>query len=226
MTQMYEQGPTPDVEEVLQREPIMSAVPVTIQEPVDVRQLPAKRGKWDSIMLTVGTPRLVLDADPRVKRWITSVSFPTTPNTTTPAVTNQVPLAASGVAAYNNNPVGVIQNIAGGTVTVIAVNGVTTGVTSGAFFVPAGGTITVTYTVAPTTYNTTGVPVAGTLAATAVVLGSESQIKAPNGPYGFFYTPGSTPPIFEGISEETWGVALGPVNQSAVFSFRAEAWAD
>lgn len=40
-------------------------------------------------------------------------------------------------------------NITGGTVTVIAVDGVTTGLTSGTFIVPAGHTITLTYSVAP-----------------------------------------------------------------------------
>lgn len=142
MTGIYETGPVPDVEEVLQREPAMSAVPVSLQEPVDVRALPAKRGKWDSVTLVTGQPRILFDADPRVKRWITSCSLPT------------------------------------------------------------GST------------------------ATAVMLGSEAQVKAPNGPFGFIYTPGLNVPPFEGVSEETWGVALGPANQIIVVSFRAEFWAD
>lgn len=142
MTESYEYGPVPDVDEVLQREPVMSAVPVSLQEPIDVRPLPAKRGRWDSTTLTVGVPKIVMDADPRVKRWITAVSL------------------------------------------------------------PAGST------------------------ATAVMIGSESQIKAPNGPFGFVFTPGLNVPPFEGISEETWAVALGPANQLAAFSYRAEFWAD
>jgi hypothetical protein len=40
--------------------------------------------------------------------------------------------------------------ITGGTVTVIKINGVTTGLTSGQFAVPAGGSVTLTYSVAPT----------------------------------------------------------------------------
>lgn len=75
-----------------------------------------------------------------------------------PAV-NQIPLAANAVAAYNNNSAGVNQTISGGTVTAIAINGTTTGATSGTFFVPAGGTVTVTYSVAPTTYTTAGIGV-------------------------------------------------------------------
>lgn len=65
-------------------------------------------------------------------------------------------LPASGVAAYNNNNVPVQVQVGGGTVSQIAVNGVNTGVTSGFINVPANGTITVTYTVAPTTWNITG----------------------------------------------------------------------
>jgi hypothetical protein len=88
------------------------------------------------------------------------------PATGTPTPANQIALGATTVASYNNNPTGVIVNVAGGTVTVIAVNGVTTGLTSGAVFVPAGGTITLTYTVAPTTFTTTGIPGSGTNAIT------------------------------------------------------------
>ena len=71
-----------------------------------------------------------------------------------PATVNQIPLAATGVASFSNNSAGVLQTISGGTVTVIAINGTTTGLTSGTFFVPAGGTVTVTYSVAPTTFTT------------------------------------------------------------------------
>ena len=62
---------------------------------------------------------------------------PGTAGAPTPAV-NQIPLAATGVAAYNNNSAGVLQTIAGGTVTATAVNGTATGLTAGTFFVPAG----------------------------------------------------------------------------------------
>jgi hypothetical protein len=80
-----------------------------------------------------------------------------------PGAVNQIVLGATGVAAYNNNSVGVNQTISGGTVTAIAINGVTTGLTSGTFFVPAGGTVTVTYSVAPTTFTTSAVPSAVTV---------------------------------------------------------------
>lgn len=58
-------------------------------------------------------------------------------------------LAATTVAAPNPNPVPVSVTITGGTVTVIAVNGVVTGLTTGTFTVPAFGSITVTYSSAP-----------------------------------------------------------------------------
>jgi hypothetical protein len=68
----------------------------------------------------------------------------------TVAVPNPVTLAATTVASYNNNPAGVNVTVTGGTVTVIAVNGTVTGLTSGTVYVPAGGTLAITYTVAPT----------------------------------------------------------------------------
>ena len=57
---------------------------------------------------------------------------------------------ATTVAQTNPYGVAMIVTVTGGTVTVIAVNGVTTGLTSGAFMVPSGGTITLTYSIAPT----------------------------------------------------------------------------
>jgi hypothetical protein len=70
-------------------------------------------------------------------------------------------LGANTVASLNPNPVARSITITGGTVTVIAVNGVTTGLTSGTFTVPAGGSITVTYSVAPTFTDADPVPTAG-----------------------------------------------------------------
>lgn len=84
-------------------------------------------------------------------------------NVTAPAV------PASTVPAFNNNNQAVIVTVTGGTVTAIAVNGVTTGATSGAITVPAFGWITLTYSVAPTwTWaGTTGQAVADVYAGTA-----------------------------------------------------------
>lgn len=64
--------------------------------------------------------------------------------------TTAMTLGATTVASLNPNPVPVSVTISSGTVTAIAVNGVSTGQTSGTFTVPAGGSITVTYSVAPT----------------------------------------------------------------------------
>ena len=79
------------------------------------------------------------------------------------AFTSAVTLAATGVAAPNPNPVPVSVTVSGGTVTGISISGVSTGQTSGTFTVPAGGTIAVTYSVAPTTFTTADIaPAAGT----------------------------------------------------------------
>ena len=64
--------------------------------------------------------------------------------------TSAITLAASTVAAPNPNPVPVSATVSGGTVTAISISGVSTGQTSGTFTVPVGGTIAVTYSVAPT----------------------------------------------------------------------------
>lgn len=70
-------------------------------------------------------------------------------------------LAATGVASLNPNPVARSITITGGTVTQIAISGVNTGQTSGTFTVPAGGSITVTYSVGPTFADADPVPAAG-----------------------------------------------------------------
>lgn len=86
----------------------------------------------------------------------------TTVPTAAPALfATAMTLAATGVASLNPNPVARSITITGGTVTVIAVNGVTTGLTTGTFTVPVGGSITVTYSVAPTFTDADPVPTAG-----------------------------------------------------------------
>jgi hypothetical protein len=57
---------------------------------------------------------------------------------------------ASTVAQPNTTGRNVLVTVFGGTVTVIAVGGVTVGLVAGTFLVPAGSSITITYAVAPT----------------------------------------------------------------------------
>lgn len=59
-------------------------------------------------------------------------------------------IPASGTAYTNPFAFDCEVYITGGTVTVIAIGGTATGLTSGQFFVPAGETITLTYSAAPT----------------------------------------------------------------------------
>ncbi len=65
-----------------------------------------------------------------------------------PVATPAVP--ASTTAQYNNAGQSVVVTVTGGTVTVISVSGVVTGLTTGAVIVPAGGSIAITYSVALT----------------------------------------------------------------------------
>ena len=59
-------------------------------------------------------------------------------------------LAATTVASVNPNPVARSITISGGTVSAISISGGASVGTSGTFTVPVGGTIAVTYSVAPT----------------------------------------------------------------------------
>jgi len=87
-------------------------------------------------------------------------------------------LGASPATVYNNNAVGVNATVSGGTITAIAINGTTTGATSGTFFVPAGGTVTVTYsaglpTVVASRANGTAGPLGSLTGAIGVFAGPE-----------------------------------------------------
>ena len=63
---------------------------------------------------------------------------------------SQPTVPASGTAYANVNGVDCAVYVTGGTVTAVAIGGTATGLTSGQFFVPAGETITLTYSAAPT----------------------------------------------------------------------------
>ena len=136
-------------------------------------------GSWQTIQWPASTSvaasfqQLLPQAD---KRYEAQIQVTPQPVTTTPAV-NAIALPASATPAYNNNSVGVNVTVAGGTVSAIAINGTTTGATSGTFFVPAGGTITVTYTVAPTTFTTAGIPVTAISPTAFVRIGSMAQVQ-------------------------------------------------
>lgn len=66
------------------------------------------------------------------------------PSVSTPAV------PASTVTAANGSGTVVAVTVAGGTLTAVTVNGAQAGTTAGTYLVPAGGTIAVTYSAAPT----------------------------------------------------------------------------
>lgn len=65
-------------------------------------------------------------------------------NPTTPA------FPTTGTAVKNTNPYAVNVSITAGTVSHIKINGTSTGLTSGNFVVPSGGSVAVTYTGTPT----------------------------------------------------------------------------
>lgn len=173
--------PTPD-EAPFSETQVIEPIHVVVDKTEDVQETP-EFGSWQSMSWPAGTTQ-VASAQPilpqarsRKEAQIVIVGVPTT---TTPAV-NAIALPASGVAGFNNNSTGVNVTVAGGTVSAIAVNGVTTGATAGTFFVPAGGTITVTYTVAPTTFTTAGIPVTAVPAGMFVRVGTFAQVTGNGG---------------------------------------------
>jgi hypothetical protein len=105
---------------------------------------------------TISTPRDVLDttsvkqfANSRIYSarngsWSFTTFFESTPTVTTPGV------PASGTAVTNTYLVPVYVTVTGGTGTNVLINGVAQGSFDGTYTVPAGGTISLTYTVAPT----------------------------------------------------------------------------
>jgi len=62
-------------------------------------------------------------------------------------------IPASTVAVANTSPHLMWVEIVGGTVTVVAVDGATTGRIVGAFFLRPGSTIAITYSVVPTSWK-------------------------------------------------------------------------
>ena len=69
------------------------------------------------------------------------------------AAVTQLAVAATGAALTNTTGCDCMLLVGGGTITQIAIGGVNTGLTSGWFRIPAGQTVTVTYSVAPTTFQ-------------------------------------------------------------------------
>lgn len=94
------------------------------------------------------------------------------------AVPSQPAVPASTVAAQNSNVYPVQVVISGGTLTAVVVNGVTVGTGDGTYYVPAGGNISVTYTVAPTWAwsNPTGYQT-GDTGSVALYIASDSALQ-------------------------------------------------
>ena len=94
------------------------------------------QGAWNSGGPVIGASKLILRSNVGYNPVGHAVAQPAVPATT--------------VAATNTTGVDCMVYVTGGTVTAIAVGGTATGLTSGGFHVPAGSTITLTYSVAPT----------------------------------------------------------------------------
>lgn len=128
------------------------------------------------------------DVDVTVTAGTVQTIYSTSPEQPTSVVTTPA-VPASTVTATNTNPFPVLVALTGGTTTVIAVNGTTVATTTPAnVVVPAGGTIAVTYSVAPTwvwtgiAFGLSGNPLSNPF----------SLQLAPGGAVAMFYTAGPT----------------------------------
>lgn len=110
-------------------------------QPAEVAQLRCPRCWFTDAFIPVGALTL------RCTRceWTFTLSAPAV---TSPAV----PSSGTATANLVTNSTGTVAavTITGGTLTFVYVNGVQAGTTAGLYFVPVGGTISVTYSVAPT----------------------------------------------------------------------------
>lgn len=167
---------------------------------------------WAIPAAGVGQPVQILQR--RTKRYKAKVSVVSLPAILTTITAPAVP--ASGVAQYNNSNSPVTVTVTGGAVTVIAVNGVTTGLTSGPVIVPANGNITLTYSVAPTwTWQ-----VAGT--GTVVVNSKIDPLQGAN-PQGATYAAAGTQFLEWDTQQPLYAIAIGG---AAVISSVDEAFGE
>lgn len=147
--------------------------------------------------------------------------------TTVPAVT-QPAVPASTVAQQNVNQFPVQVVISAGTITAVVVNGVTVGSGAGTYTVPANGSISITYTVAPT-WVWTALSTSGAL---ADVYAASSPLVVPDMSAQIFSglaIPSTTYPPDESewlhYGEQLIVVAFGlPANSQVVFVARIADW--
>lgn len=155
-------------------------------------------GQWADVAVTGGTLTGIL------------VTPPVLPPVTTPAV------PATTVTATNTNafPVAVTIAANGATITAITVNGVASGLTVGTVVVPAGGTVSVSYTVATPTWVWTAL--SGGFSGTSIPSPSSIAVP-PSGAITLIYSAAPTwawsDPIDVGYTPGYGQPNTGPTNQ-------------
>lgn len=112
---------------------------LTVQSDYDMPE----RIEHITCVIPVGATSATLQLGPRYLQLYSSVS-------SSAPVPSQPAVPASGVAQQNTNTYPVSVVVSAGTLTNVAVNGVTVGTGDGTYLVPAGGAISITYSVAPT----------------------------------------------------------------------------
>jgi hypothetical protein len=133
----------------------MPALPVHVasSDAKPGRTIAAEFGQWRTFLIGPGTltqvgPTRLCNRSLRRHRLHILVNstgpVTSTPSPSTPAV------PASGVAQQNTNAYPVSVAVSGGTVTAVFVNGIQVGSGDGTYIVPGYGSISITYSVAPT----------------------------------------------------------------------------
>ena len=142
---------------------------------------------------------------------------------------------SSGTNATNSNAWAVVATISGGTLTQVNVNGAQVGTTAGAYWVPAGGTINIVYSVAPTwTWVASGVDAAGT----ATVAGQNAIATGWNGAatgvqfansgtgqtYLWFYNGGTACTAYYLVGQKVQGDVFPYTQESITLPTNQQGW--
>lgn len=176
----------PDVE-VVEHESIPVRVVSTDAKPG--KSLAPEFGRWRTFLVTSavgndfavpGARRIVSRSLRRYRVRMFVRSSGNITSTSTPTTTNVPSIVTSGTAVQNPNNAPVQVTLAGFTATQVFVNGILVGASNGTYFVPAFGSISVTFTVVGTT-ATAGIPVTTTVpqpVTDGIIVGGREEIAA------------------------------------------------
>lgn len=134
-----------------------------------------------------------------------------------PAVPVTPSVPATTVAVQNNNPYAVTVVITGGTMTAVVVNGVTVGAGAGTYIVPAAGSISMTYSAAPTWAWSAAASSVPASAQGQAIVGGQVILPAVPATTDRYSVP------FQGFPGSTSRLAVLAIGASAAFTLTVQA---